>query len=291
MILIFILYAVLALTFVLAQKAVMVCSPLFFVAIRMTIAGALLLLYAKLRAQQCGDSVVPKRKDWHLFGLVMLLHIYFAFTLEFWALKEVSALKANFLYALTPFIACVVDRVFVRKSDGLIRLLGIVIGFCGLIPLFGIHAQSYAQIVDFAVTAPDVALLCSIVSATVAWFFIKVLLNKDYSILVINGWSMLGGGLLSSITSLCCEQIYIVDVRMFLWCLVSLIVLSNGVMYTLYGFLVKRYSLTLITTAGFLCPLFGLLYDWLLHGAVPNILYIPAFVCIMFGLLLVYAHE
>lgn len=284
MILILGLYAVLALTFVIAQQAVQACSPLLFIAIRMIISGIILLSYVGFCRKK---QVVPQRADWRLFGLVTLLHIYCAFTLEFWALKEVTGLKANFLYALTPFIAFAIDRLWTGKKGNPARLLGIIIGFCGLMPLLGVHAQS----ISFTVTRYDAALLGSVISAASAWFFIKLLFDRGYSILIINGWSMLLGGILSLCTAFVGEHMYIADAKTFFLCLSSLILLSNVIVYTLYGTLVKRYSLTLITTAGFLCPLFGLLYDWLFFGVVPNILYIPALICITIGLVLVHAHE
>lgn len=284
MILLLILYALLALTFVIAQKAVQVSSPLFFIAIRMITAGVLLLGYSGV---VFGKKTLPKRSDWALFGIVTLLHIYFAFVLEFWALKDVGGLKANFLYSLTPFITFIIERFWVNKKERITKLLGVFIGFCGIIPLLGIHCD----VINFTVTLPDLVLLGAIISAASAWFFIKLLFGRHYSIVIINGWSMFFGGILSLITAFFGEYIYIADMQAFFWCLFSLIMLSNIIIYTLYGILITRYSLTLITTAGFLCPLFGLLYDWMLYGILPNILYIPAFICITTGLTIVYMSE
>jgi len=292
MFLIIILYFILALTFVFAKNAVLICSPVFFIGVRMTIAGFLLLLPEIIRNKKLLPCCV-KRSDVFLFVLVTFFHIYIPFLGEFWALQYVDALKVNFLFALTPFFAIILESIFYQKIPSLQKIIGTLIGFVALFLILHIHGNhetwSFSQF--FSLTFPEFILLTVVMSGTLAWFYIKKLTAKDFSIATINGLSMFVGGILSLITAFLFENIVIKNQLEFFKQLALLILFSNIIFYNLYGKLLQYYSISFLTVCGFLVPFFGMVIESILRQQLPNSWYYGAFFALVIGLLLVAREE
>jgi len=284
MLLIVLLYCIIALTFVFAKDAVLVSSPVFFIAIRMILAAGLLFLSEYIQKRKIA---LPQKSDAWLFLVVSLLHIYIPFVGEFWALQYLDALKVNFLFALTPFFAVTIEALHNKKLPALRTVSGIIIGFCALIFLLIIKDQgSLFTTMEYLSTLslPEFVLLCSVISATTAWFFIKQLTKERYTIVSINAWCMLFGGLLSFMTSYFFEEIQIINYTEFVKNLFLLIVLSNVLFYNLYGKLLQKYSMTLLTATGFLSPFFGILFEGIITRTMPNHLYFISLLFVALGL-------
>jgi drug/metabolite transporter (DMT)-like permease len=286
MILLIILYAIIALTFVFAKDAVLSASPLCFVSIRMLCAGCLLYGLQMVREKRI---YLPKKNDLVLFFIIALLHIYIPFAGEFWALTKMDALKVNFLYSLTPFFALTLQALIDAQFPRLRVFAGIMIGFCALTALLIMNDQpSHLLLQDnlFALSLPEIVLLVSIVSATAAWFLIAHMMKKRYSIDTINAWSMLVGGFFILCTAWTIEDIAVMSTYGFFKNLIMLIILSNIIFYNLYGILLHRYSVTTITTAGFLSPLFGMLLQSISQQQIPDPLYLVSLLFVLIGLFL-----
>lgn len=293
MFLIIILYALIALTFTLAKISVAAAHPLFFIGVRMMLAGAALLLtFLIMRlcgmrthggAQTDGDARMrvfrhfkqPARAQMPLdmntvldFAQVALFHVFFAFVPEFWALLYLPSVKVTIIYAMTPFFAIALSYLLYRETITRRQLFGTLLAFACLLPLLLAHNSGCIPALS-GISLPDCALIFSVISATYAWFVIKRLMNRGYSLLVINGVGMLIGGILSFLAWYVVRQpglspVY--DTRMFVFSLVSLILVSNVAVYNLYGWLLKHYSVNVLTVAGFLSPLFGAVYGFVFLG-------------------------
>jgi drug/metabolite transporter (DMT)-like permease len=70
-----------------------------------------------------------------------------------------------------------------------------------------------------------------------------------------------------------------------------LIVFANFIVYNLYGWLLRHYSLTFITFAGFLCPIFGAIFGWLFLNEKITWHYFASLICISFALYIFYSEE
>lgn len=285
MILVALLYAILAATFILAKHALAYAQPCFLIGFRMTLAGLLLLGFSWMRG-----ILTLNRQDWWLLIRVALFHVYFSFILEFWALQYLAALKTTLIYSLTPFIAALLSYFLLKERLSTSKIVGILIGLCGMVPIFMVSGGSLGEL--FQVTVPDVVLLGAVISGAYAWFLVKELLNKGYSLVVVNGIAMLLGGVLSLGTSAIFESSPMVsDWGQFLFWVGTLIVVSNIVVYNFYGWLLGRYSITFLTFAGFLCPSFAMLYDWLLLGGLLSIHTIASLFLVTIGLYVFYRQE
>lgn len=262
MILIIFLYFVLALSFVIAKIALNFCPPLYLIGIRMSIAGILLLSYQYLFKKY--KFLIP-RDDWMLFFKTTLFHIYLAFVLEFWALQYLTSAKTNLIYSVTPFMASILSYFLLSEKLGFLRLLNIGLGFVGLLPILISRSTALEGVTLFRFSLAEIILLFAVFSSVYAWFLIKRLMAKGYPLSFINGTCMLLGGLLALITAPFFETLPNLTGKMFSY-IFLLIFLSNIIVYNLYGWLLHTYSITFLTFAGFLCPLFGSVLGYVLLG-------------------------
>lgn len=309
MILIIVLYAVLALTFIFAKYAVALAKPCFLIGFRMIVAGILLLGYQCFARRK--ELQIPRADLW-LFAQTAIFHIYFAFVLEFWALQYVSALKTTMIYSSTPFISALLSYILLGERLSVLKRVGIAIGLGGLVPVFLVTAaQSVTATVDAlnqgtgalavmpdaswigSFMIPEIVLMCAVVSAAYAWFLVKKLMQRGYGLIMINGVAMLLGGVLSMLTAAVMGDLAnsVVNWQQFLLWVGLLILSANIIVYNLYGTLLRTYSLTFISFAGFLCPAFGALYEWLFFGGVLSWHYVASFLLVTLGLYVFYRQE
>ncbi len=283
MIVIVLLYALLALTFIIAKHTLAYAAPCFLIGIRMVLAGALLCGYQYLRHR---SSFSINREDIWLFFCTALFHVYLAFIPEFIALQYMSATKANLLYTTTPFItACIAYALHAERFTKR-KLSGIIIGLVSIVPILLFQTNQTIG----ALSSPDLILFVAIVSSAYAWFLVKRLMNKGYPLALINGVAMIWGGLGALLTSFFFEPTaYTALGQPYFWgWLIMLIISSNILVYNLYGWLCSRYSLTLIASAGFLCPVFGGFFGWWLEGTPITWHYLVALIGVILVLTLYY---
>lgn len=291
MILVVILYAVLALTFVVAKYTLAYSAPCFLIGIRMVLAGMVLCGFQYLWHR---PLLRIEREDWWLFGKVALFHIYLAFVPEFLALQSMSATRVNILYATTPFITACLAYILHVERITLKKVVGILVGLVSVMPLIlFIQHEPLDGFVWFAISGPEIFLFIAIISSAYGWFLVQELIKKGYSLVLINGIAMFGGGIAALITSYFLEPAaYGALWRLPFWGWLLLLILSaNIITYNLYGWLCSRYSITFISSAGFLCPVFGGVFGWWLEGDGISWQYLVSFLGITAGLWLYYQDD
>lgn len=287
MILIIILYALLAAAFTIAKVSVAYANPFFLIGFRMILAGSSLLGYYWCTQKRLHIA----KADYGLFAQVALFHVYLAFVPEFWALQYMASVKVNLMYAITPFVSAILSYFLLQERLRWRQRVGIIAAFIALLPVLLNQGDAAFEVAAlYRISWPEVMLLLSIMSAAYAWFIIKKLMNKKYSLIFINGFAMLMGGLASFTTWALAKHADIItgpavyDWQLFLFYVTILIILSNFVVYNLYGWLMHHYSITLITMAGFLCPIFGAAYGALFLHESLSWHYLVATAGIAFGL-------
>lgn len=291
MFLVVLLYAILALTFVFAKKTLIYAQPFFLIGFRMIIAGMILLFYQRLFNK---STFTIHKNDFLLFFKTSLFHIYFSFMFEFWALQYLSALKTTLIYTSTPFIAAILAYFLLGESLSWQKILGIVIGLGGLIPILILHAGESGSFKEIAyISLPEMVLFMAVISGAYAWFLVKELINRGYGLGMINGVAMLTGGVLSIMTAYIVEGFVhpVSNWPAFLGWLTLLILSANIIVYNFYGWLLKFYSITFVTFAGFLCPTFGTIYEWLFFNGKISWHHIASLLFVTFGLYVFHRKE
>jgi drug/metabolite transporter (DMT)-like permease len=292
MFLVVLLYAILASTFVIAKVVLSYSQPFFIIGFRMTLAGILMLGYVYFFRR---THFIIRKKDTWLFLQVSLFHVYLAFVPEFWSLQYLTSSKVNLIYSSTPFIAALLSYFLLSETLGFRKFLGMLIGLFGLIPVFLTQTDIREAAMEFAkISLPELVLLGSVTSAAYAWFIVKKLLDRGYPLFFINGFAFFCGGILSFVTSFCTAErhkILIADFWPFLFWTLLLIFISNIIVYNLYGWLIKRFTITFVTTVGFLCPIFGAFYGFFFLHETITWHYFISLLCVTIGLYLFYKQE
>jgi len=303
MILVVILYVLFASTFTLGKAVLSYVSPFLFISIRMMLAGGILLGYYTCIARQ---RLLIKKSDYFLFGQIIIFHIFCAYMLEYWALEYVTSAKACLLYNLSPFITAIFYYFLCSERLTYRQLSGLVVGFLGFIPILVAQTslEKTAWHVGF-LSCYELALIVSVASSAYGWLVVKNLMGKGYSLVLINGISMTGGGFLALLFSLYFEGFPLLKstpvafpciVAMFGFTIERLIVLAgyslalvliaNIVGYNLYGYLLTRYSPTFLSFAGFMTPLFAALLGWIFLNEPVTWHFFATMICVFFGLYL-----
>ncbi len=310
MILIIILYALLASTFTLGKGALDYSQPIFLIAVRMLGAGAMLLAYLFWSNK---SALRVQKKHWWLFAQIVFFHVYISFITEFWALQYLTSAKTSIFYNLAPFITAVFAYYLFNARLTRDQKIGLTIGFLAFIPV--LTAQSAGELtlggISF-LSLPEIVIIISVISASYGWIVMKQLMDQHYSPIAINGIGMFIGGVLGLITALTFEGIptftwvskgvvtnYLYNafgpncaaMIMFGWYTLLLIILANIIFYNLYGFLLKKYTATFLSFAGFLTPIFAAFFGWLVRGEQITWHYFATVAFVIIGLYLFYKDE
>jgi drug/metabolite transporter (DMT)-like permease len=292
MFLILALYSIFALSFTMAKILLGFMSPILLIAVRMTIAGIVLLIMNFFIHKQsarfdCKSISLGLIAWWIGFSTV---HIFMPYITEFIALQSISASCSALIYNLTPFFSALFSYwYFGEKMTGQ-KWLGFLIGFCGI--SWFVSAQSVFCIGD--VQSAYGLVLISVIFGALGWIYVRMLVRQGYQPLMINGIAMLVAGLQSFIFAYIFEPNSGLPwgrMQEFVFWMAAIILLTNIVYYNLYAYLLKRYTVTLLSFMGCIIPLFTALFDWLLLGtAVTHHFFIALFIA-GFGVYLFYQEE
>jgi drug/metabolite transporter (DMT)-like permease len=303
MIFVIILYVLFASTFTLGKAALLYVPPFLFIGVRMLLGGSLLLGYYRCIAKQ---RISVDTKDYSLFVCIILFHIFCAYTLEYWALNQITSAKACLLYNLSQFITALFSYFLYAERLTYRQLCGLIIGFIGFIPI--LVAQSQAEQLSWHIgllSCYEMALIASVISSAYGWIVMKALINKGYSFILINGIGMIGGGALALILSLLKEgtptmkevpvvlpqvvaNFGILGERLIMCGAysIALVIIANIICFNLYGYLLSQYSATFLSFAGFMTPLFAALLGWLFLNEQVTWHFFATIGIVVFGLYL-----
>lgn len=289
----FLLFALFASIFSTGKLAMEVSGPYFVTFSRMTLAGVLILAYHYLFTKERFPI-----KASHLPGLFILsvFNIFLANVLEFWGLQYLSAAKTCLLFSLSPFITALVAYFFLGETMCKKKWLGLFIGISGFIPILMAEGEAEFELGHVAFFSwAELSLLAAASSAVTGWVTLKKLVEvQKVPILLANGVSMVGGGLISLLASFYFEEwspTPVTDTWTFLKWGGILMLVSNLICYNLYGYLLKRFSATFLSLCGFSSPLFASFYGWVLLGETVTLPFFLSCFIIFTGVFFFYQQE
>lgn len=295
MYLILILYAVFASVFSISKSLVSHSEQIIFIAgIRMSLAGIILLIMGRIFHKQ-----TPLKFNRHLILRVSLLGIclfLIANCFTTWGLKYISAIKSCLIHNLSPFITFIISYLLIREKITLMKILGLIIGFLGMIPIFYQKIESNISSNGFSPLSslPELATLIGVSFFCFGWVLMKQTLekNKECSTFAINGIAMISAGILGLITSyFVYEKIEISNMSGFAYDLILIILIMNIIYSNLYSYLLKRYSATFLSLSSFLAPLFSALFAWIFGGEIVGISFFISLTILIFSLFIFYQGD
>lgn len=269
MILIVLVNALFASTFTFAKFMLYYTKPLFFAGSSLCLGGVVLLLYQLMFAP---DKLKVARKDIPLFLGVSFFTIYISYGLQFWGLQYMPSFKACFLYNFGPFTSYLIAYFLFNEKMILKKWIGLIIGFVGLIPILISSSPSEKGLSTLLfISLPEVAMIVSAAMYAYGWFLIRRLVHeRHYSTLTVNGYSMLlGGALLLSNVPFVEGGVHIKEHIPFFGLLLTITTVEYLICNNLYTLLLNRYSETFMSFSSFLIPVFGALYGFIfLHEVI-----------------------
>ncbi len=295
MLLVLVLYALFASTFILGREAALACPPILFIAIRMMLAGCLLLSYVYFSKK---EPLKIKRNELFWFAGIVLFHIYGSYICEFVGLQYLTGAKASLLYNLSPFITALFSYFFFKEILSSKKWLGLLIGFLAFIPVMITQPAAAEQATSTGLLAPyaEWILVLSVTMSCIGWIFMKRLISThNHSYVFVNGIGMLIGGFLAFPTSYAFEAwpsfLDLMGNVPFIRSLLLLILIGNIICYNLYGKLLHTYSATALSFFGASTPIFAALFGWLwLKETVTPWFYVTALL-VAIGLYIFYKEE
>lgn len=290
MILIFLLYSLLALTFTIGKMLLFYVPPIFLIALRMTVAGILLLV---INHFVYGPVKIKRMGDFWIFIWLSIIHVFIPYTTEFTALQHVAPSCAALMFNLSPFFSALFSYLYFDEKMTKKKWLGFVIGLGGIVFFLEPGAFSFACL--HVSGMPYFLLLISVLSSALGWIYVRMLVkDKGYSPLFVNGCAMLLGGIQAIPTSLYFEGSVSLpwdSLKPFLLLFVAIILLANIIFYNLYGYLLKHYTATLLSFIGFVTPVFAALFDWMFLGIGVGYGFFIAIAILGVGIYLFYQEE
>lgn len=288
------LYALFGSVFTISKTGLEHVQPFFFVGTRMLLAGVLLLAFQMIKnPQELNFKEIPWKK---IAGLA-LFNIYLTNVFEFWGLQYLTSFKTCFIYSLSPFASALISYFVFTERMTKMRWLGLIIGFIGFLPILLNETSKEEQaghlwIFSWAELAVMAAAICSVYG----WILLRqIVKDENCKPTVANGLSMFIGGGFALIHSACVENWNPVPIYgsffPFVECSFLLIVISNLICYNLYGSLLKKYSATFISFAGFTTPLFTALFGWIYLGEVVTWPFYLSAAIVSSGLFIFYKEE
>jgi drug/metabolite transporter (DMT)-like permease len=290
------LFFIWSLAFPLGKVMVGIAPPIFVVGVRMTLAGLLLLGYLLYKRK------IPRLSKKQVLSLCILalFSIYLTNILEYWSLKHLSAAKTCFLYGLSPFFTALLSYIHFSERMTPKKWLGMLIGFGGSIPVI-LEKCSAEQLLGafLGFTWPEVAMLGAVFFSVYGWIILRLMVKGEepLSPLLANGGSMLIGGVLALLTNLFFgshENFFLSSTDQVLklgGAVLFLTLLSNIICYNFYGYLLRKYTATLISLFGLLSPIFTSFHSFIILRETPSLTIILSTFIVLFGLLLFYREE
>ena len=174
--------------------------PVYFMGLRMIIAGGLLLGYLYWFKKEHWRSIASNHWE---FGQIIIFHIYCAYVFEFWALQYLTSAKTCLLYNLSPFITALLTYLLFNQKLSMQKWIGLAIGFAAMLPILVAPSSQEDQFISWGfISLPELALLFAVASAAYGWIIMKdLVVHKGYNPMMVNGIGMAGGGFVALLTA------------------------------------------------------------------------------------------
>lgn len=290
MILVVPLYALCAMTFTLAKAALSYSLPFFYVGIRMIAAG--IILYSGY--QLTNKKTKINSGDWYLFLQIILFNVYIAYGADLWSLQYITSIESSLIFNMSPFVAALFSFLWFGELMTTKKWYGLLLGTCSVLPLLMTRTGTEVFF-ETSRIIPIIVLIGSVISSAYGWIVMRELVKKrSYSPIMVNGIGMFGGGLAALITSFFIEPwnpLPVTSWPNFIFFTAAIIIAANILFANFYAYLLKRYTATLLSFAGFLCPVFATLLGWFFLNEPLSWRFFFSFITVTCGLYLFYQEE
>ena len=226
-------------------------SQILFAGYRFMLAGVFTIIIGSVFGRK---FLLPQRASMGKILKLCMLQTVLQYLFFYIGLAHTTGVKASIIEAVNVFVAIFVASIFFHQEKLTTRkLIGCVIGFCGviLINLTGTGIETSMSLIGEGF----------IFFSTVAYAFSSVCLkhySKAENPVVLSGYQFLLGGFIMSI----CGGIMGGHVREFYGKSIAMlfyVAFISAVAYTLWGILLKYNPISKVAVYGFMNPVFGVI--------------------------------
>jgi drug/metabolite transporter (DMT)-like permease len=266
-------------SFLLIKIGVQEMAPETLVMLRLVIAAAVLLavLYAR------GLRLPMRWRTWADFLFLGVIGLIFPYMLITWSEQAIPSGMAAILNATTPLFSLLVGYVWTREErlNGL-RLLGVAVGFAGVVVAVGIKDLDLAR----ADTQSQLAVLVAAACYAVTGIYARRAFRGVPALVPATG-QMLAGALLITPYALVVRGIPApLPSATAIGAVVALAVFGTGLAYILLYWLMERIGATRSSMVTYLLPPFALAYGALFLGEAVALNALLGLVLVVVGILL-----
>lgn len=268
MLLIIVMYFILSLIFLIGKASAIEAQPVFFVGMRLLVAGVALLIFEEWKSKGVSKFLREQRHHLKEFAFLSLFISYGNFVPTFIAAPYVTSIKFNLLWTLSPFVTAIIAHTLYNEKLHLGKILGICVAFAAMLPNIFMRASSGGGLSGFG-SWPELFIILGTSCGAYGWFLFRDLRKKGFSPFLANGLAMVLAMPATFITSYFIEdwsKPLFHSWPNFLFLLAAMVIIANIAYFNLYAYAIHHYPITFVTLCMFMAPLWGALLGWFLLG-------------------------
>ena len=284
------MYVIMAGVYTFGKQALIYSDPFFLTAVRYIPSGLFFIATAYFLNKK---EFVLKKKTIPLF--IGISFFYFLMdALRLVSLKQIPSSHAALMSVLSPFVAALIAFGFFKEKFPFKKCFALCLGFFGVLPLIienilknGGNYSSYNLISGY------LAMFMSVIAVVIGTFIYKKLLTY-YSLYLILGVAVFFGGIMSLVVSLVSENWNPIPVKNALLvapAILFIFITHNLIAQPLYGYLLKKYPVTLVTFATLITPLTSAALGYFLYGQAIGSIFFFSLITLMVAFFLFYQEE
>ena len=234
-------------------------TPIYSAGLRFSLAAFFILILMKIRGVKLQLDKISVR----LYLTMGFLSFVIPFGLVYWAEQFVPSGMASVLFAVFPFFVAIFSFIFIeRESLDIFKILGIVIGFLGIVIIF---SDSFSGDFNYYLIGMFAIVLSAIMQAGIAITIKKYgyhlnPLSMNFVPMLIAGISMLVIGLAMEDTSTNTFGLNAVLSILYLAFFGSVIT------FTSYYWLLKKINIVILSLTAFITPITALILGYIIYN-------------------------
>ncbi len=255
--------------------------PALFVALRMLCSGLVLLIFHRKTTKK--EKV---RADMRDLLLIAALTTFIPSCLKAFGMQSLNSSHATLLGSLDPFVTAIYAYFLWGETINVKQASGMIIAFLGILYLITITNPTTTLSARW-LSLPELATLTSMIISRYGWIRAqRILKSERYSPSQLNGILMTMSGIYALALSGLLEpwtHIQWPTTYQFYGVLTYAIFVGNILGYSIYGALLKKYPITLLSLCGLSVPLFVHLFGPLIVGEALSANFFIALILVVCG--------
>jgi len=234
-------------------------TPIYSAGLRFSLAAFFILIIMKIRGVRLQLDKISIR----LYLTMGFLSFVIPFGLVYWAEQYVPSGMASVLFAVFPFFVAIFSFIFIaRKSLDIFKILGIVIGFSGIVIIF---SDSFSGDITHYLIGMFAIVLSAIMQAGIAITIKKY--GHHLNPLSMNFVPMLIAGISMLIISLAFEDTSTNSIGLnAVLSILYLAFFGSVITFTSYYWLLKKINIVILSLTAFITPITALVLGYLFYN-------------------------